>query len=604
MTRKKPGILLYWSTVISLVIASIAVSFLISSIYEGFLFDMEVLKHGRTLIILGYSLSFIIGFLSTIAFSSVIPAIFLGFPLVLVELRHGYMGFSFITSFIGGIITGIFLLRKKIEFSKDVQIDFVEVNLDTRKLLPSIALGLIGYGFIGMFLEQYFLKLYINWKIWLIVVLFSAFINSLYTKSKPISSIFSFLGPPSILISFLPASYSLVAESEDREELLFIGDVIAVLGKNGEKKTWKIPLQAKKAVFGNWRWIKKERQAFVIEPKKSRNPHMIIIGESGSGKSTLAKIIAIESIKKGFDVVILDFHGEYRDLQETGFKIISSEESGPNILDLYGSSPTERALELSFSLANIFSLGPIQRALLLDLLMEAYKIKGIYDEDPDTWNKTAPTMKDVILLIRERIKHSVKKDEMIRLDSLLKYLSIIENIGSNSKIQFEDFEGGVIIDLSKLPSETIQELYSDIFARKIYEYKQRKREPDKLMLMIVDEAHRVLGKTVYEKKKNVFTRLLAESRKHGLGIVMISQNPNDFDQQIISNCSTKISFRISETRSAEYTAKLLSPVFERPLIELVVTTLKNLPVQYAIASTEKTNNLIVFKTKQYKSRHG
>lgn len=543
MPRIKTGILLYWSAVILLVIGSIIVSLLISSIYEGFLFKEEVLKLGRTLIFLGYFFSFIIGFLSIMIFVSVIPPIFLGVPLVLVELRHGYMGFSFITSFIGGIIIGMLLLRKKVEFFKDMPFDFFEVNFDTRILLLSISLALIGYGFSGILLEKYFLKIYINWKIWLIVTLFSSFLNGLYTKRNTVSSIFSFLGPPSILISFLPVRPSLVAELEHKEDLLFIGDVVAVLGKNGEKKTWR-PLQAKKHSFGNWKWIKKEKQTFVIEPKKSRNPHIIIIGDSGSGKSTLAKIIAMESIKKGFDVVILDFHGEYRDLQESGFKIISSEERGPNILDLYGSAPTERALELSFSLANIFSLGPIQRALLLDLLMEAYKIKGIYDEDPTTWNKNAPTMKDVIFLIRERIKHSTKKDEIIRLDSLLKYLSVIENIGSNSQFQFEDFEGGVIIDLSRLPSETLQELYSDIFARKIYEYKQRKRDPDRLMLMIVDEAHRVLGKSSYEKKKNIFTRLFAESRKHGLGIVMISQNPNDFDQNTISNCSTKISFRI------------------------------------------------------------
>src|SRR3989344_3527248 len=61
--------------------------------------------------------------------------------------------------------------------------------------------------------------------------------------------------------------------------------------------------------FGKTHFSNKER-IFGIK-KRDRRQHMYVIGQTGTGKSTLLKNLALQDIKAGYGVCIVDPHGEF-----------------------------------------------------------------------------------------------------------------------------------------------------------------------------------------------------------------------------------------------------------------------------------------------------
>ncbi|MEM1619864.1 MAG: ATP-binding protein [Fervidicoccaceae archaeon] len=375
---------------------------------------------------------------------------------------------------------------------------------------------------------------------------------------------------------------------------LCIGYVASVIGEKGKESQINFVREINKTVNSSKRWVDISRVPLLLDLFGSRNPHLIIFGESGSGKSTLAKLLAKEAARRQLTTLIVDLHGEYGESMATaGFALVDASKTPINPLDLDGFPPHLKALELSFSIANVFSLGGAQRALLMEAIERSYEEVGISSQNPVTWSNKSPTLEDLL-----RVLDKIAKERPAlapRAESLRSYMRLLAEITSRDAASVDAEEllsRNVVLNLSGIPHEGLQSLYLGLLLRKIYAYKTRL--PDKPLMLIIDEAHRAL---VDPSTNDFVVRLVAESRKYKLALVLISQSLVDFDERVLANVATRISFRVSG-RELERAVDYLAPLRSRELVELLKSTLRVLPRGYALISGELRDNLLLFEVSE------
>lgn len=106
-----------------------------------------------------------------------------------------------------------------------------------------------------------------------------------------------------------------------------------------------------------------------------------------------------------------------------------------------------------------------------------------------------------------------------------------------------------VLDLSGVPSSTLTRLIGGIL-NIIYEALFWSREmPEggrsRPLLVVMEEAHRYLGRDDASLARDAVQRIVKEGRKFGLGAMIVSQRPSEIDETILSQCGTFISLRLS-----------------------------------------------------------
>jgi len=126
-----------------------------------------------------------------------------------------------------------------------------------------------------------------------------------------------------------------------------------------------------------------------------------------------------------------------------------------------------------------------------------------------------------------------------------------------------------IIDISSLPNEVAGPLTA-VIGRMLFQYKlyQTRREREVLsarirtapVLLVCEEAHRYVpdrGEAEYSAAQSAIRRIAREGRKYGLGLMLVSQRPADIEGTVISQCSTWIVLRMSNSADQQHVARFL-----------------------------------------------
>jgi DNA phosphorothioation-dependent restriction protein DptH len=104
--------------------------------------------------------------------------------------------------------------------------------------------------------------------------------------------------------------------------------------------------------------------------------------------------------------------------------------------------------------------------------------------------------------------------------------------------------------------------------------------------VVIDEAHRIpCG------NGSAVERLLREGRKFGIGLILASQQPEDFDAIAFSNTATKLIFQITDERTTvakQLFRKLIKPMPFNKLYKTISTLEKG----YAFVLTRNTGDVI------------
>ncbi|MET1160777.1 MAG: ATP-binding protein [Thermoprotei archaeon] len=338
-----------------------------------------------------------------------------------------------------------------------------------------------------------------------------------------------------------------------------------------------------------WYWTSLNKKPLYINPEKLPNKHIVIVGSSGSGKSLLAKHILLEYYSKfNTKFLVFDPHNEYKVLSKNipELQVIDASKLSLNPLELGRLGPRERAHQFSNIVMSLFRLGHLQRQAIEEITLETYKLFGIYPDAPSTWNNKPPTIHDVLGLCR----NLMQENELYR--KIYPYLRILaDNVFTHTTIRLSKMlSAPTVIALNNLRSDYVRILYVDTFLQKLIDmmYRRELKEP---MIIVLDEAYTLLSR---DYSRHIASRLLAESRKYGLGLIFISQHPLSIPPPVIENAAIKISFNISEPRNLEYVSKLFSGIYHGERINAIKTALRSLKsLNYVLAITGLSDIYII-----------
>lgn len=108
-----------------------------------------------------------------------------------------------------------------------------------------------------------------------------------------------------------------------------------------------------------------------------------------------------------------------------------------------------------------------------------------------------------------------------------------------------------VLDLSGVPSGVLVQLigailtiiYEALFWGRDRSEGGRKRP----QLVVMEEAHRYLGKDADNPARDMVQRIVKEGRKFGIGAMIVSQRPSEIDDTILSQCGTFIALRMTNS---------------------------------------------------------
>lgn len=108
-----------------------------------------------------------------------------------------------------------------------------------------------------------------------------------------------------------------------------------------------------------------------------------------------------------------------------------------------------------------------------------------------------------------------------------------------------------VLDLSGVPSQVLVRLIGGILSityaamfwgRNLLEGGRNRPE-----LIVMEEAHRYLGKDSDNPARDMVQRIVKEGRKFGVGAMIVSQRPSEIDETILSQCGTLFALRLSNS---------------------------------------------------------
>ena len=332
------------------------------------------------------------------------------------------------------------------------------------------------------------------------------------------------------------------------------------------------------------------------------NPNIIVTGTTGSGKSFTAMRLARAILEKSDNkavLIVIDPHGEYKSLlnnHTVNIRVVDASQEAPNPLELTGRSPRERAAELVELVSEFYNLGPIQARILEDAILLSYENAGIRDNDPSTWERSPPTIRDVIAILEDMSR----RDTRARIVAM--YLSsLAAKAFSQDRLPFPAPDSGlsaVVFDLSRLATREQMVLYTETILYKLYNLVKALGPADSLRyILLVDEAHIFARKT--SRKRAVLPLIAAELRKYGVALILVTQRASELDETILANMGTYICLKHTDTKESKFIAEVVS---KNPLNsdakEILVYTLSTIPKGYAVVGDIEIETPLLVKLQE------
>lgn len=288
--------------------------------------------------------------------------------------------------------------------------------------------------------------------------------------------------------------------------------------------------------------------------EKVFNTNTGIIGTMGTGKTQFTKSV-ITQLHRNQDqnvdglpigILIFDYKADYvkEDFVEaTNAKVLDLYHLPFNPFAIFGDRPMQPVHTANLfrsTLAKAFGLGNRQQNKIRTLVMEAYERAGIFPQDRSTWDRVAPTLRDIWELYQDQEK--IEHDSLhAALDDLMSF-EIFEPDTSKTKSLYEMLTGVTVINLSGYDPQIqnlIVALTLDLFLTQMHQQGSsalsgKNRQISKIIL--VDEADNFMSQDFESLKK-----ILKEGREFGVGTILSTQElthfrtgDNDYSNLILS----------------------------------------------------------------------
>jgi len=303
----------------------------------------------------------------------------------------------------------------------------------------------------------------------------------------------------------------------------------------------------------------------VLSVKDFTSTHLAIIASTGAGKSYLAGVLIEEMLspRNKACLLVVDPHGEYSTLTDLqGNKAFEEGSYRPRVKVLRPADVHVRFSSLDFD--DLRYLLPNLSERMSVLLRNAYyALKNRMDKQNTGKNWTAAD------LVAELKRIAAEKRDEDGVD----YTESVS--GLEWRIQSVNHPGSVLDDSRHLDLGTLfapgqctvlqldevdrreQQVVVAVLLRRLYQArmdavrgKSAPDSPDYLpypAFVLLEEAHHFAPggqETGNVVSAGILRTVLAEGRKFGVGIGLISQRPGKLDQDVLSQCMTQIVLRI------------------------------------------------------------
>ena len=295
----------------------------------------------------------------------------------------------------------------------------------------------------------------------------------------------------------------------------------------------------------------------------STNPHALIVGESGVGKTETIRSIVTELAQKGINSIIFDYgQGFSLDDAPTEFLEfarpieIHASKDGVNInpLELFPfdiNGPLNVAQRVADTFQRVYSqIGVQQHAVLRQAVIELLSNSEINAEKEETWQNDPPWFDDLQNQLelfandRENPQRRIAANVLSHISTVFVFNTFREG---GEKLTWKDMTGAdgkvFIIQLKGL-EHSLERVVTEFLLWNLIGFIES-IGPDPLKCFtVLDEAH----KLAFDVGSPV-EKLLREGRKFGIGLILASQQPEDFSSVAFANTATKLIFQVTDEDS-------------------------------------------------------
>ena len=295
------------------------------------------------------------------------------------------------------------------------------------------------------------------------------------------------------------------------------------------------------------------------EPNAAANPHVLILGESGFGKTYSATRLIVELARIGLPSIVFDYgqgFSVHQDLQLRGaVRIVEIELSRHGIglnpltiypVDLHG--PSTVAQRVADTFVRVYpKLGVQQHAVIRRAVLEVFSDAGIVASERRTWTLPIPPFRDLEQKLaalgtdsdpgtrRAAASAGPHVSTLFFFDTFRKTghsLSWVDLLTENHQIW--------ILQLGGL-EPSVERAVTEFLLWGLIRYFEVLGPGPLRCFVVLDEAHKLAfgpGSPV--------EKILREGRKFGLGVILASQQPEDFSSVAFGNTATKLVFQVGD----------------------------------------------------------
>jgi len=293
------------------------------------------------------------------------------------------------------------------------------------------------------------------------------------------------------------------------------------------------------------------------------NPHVLILGESGTGKTYAICCLTAELAQEGVVSIVFDYGQGFSPrglpaefVDATSPVELHAGRDGVNInplqvfpSDLHG--PVNVAQRVADTFGRVYKkIGVQQHAVIRQAVLEVMGDAGILQNEPGTWSADLPAFGELQNKLNNLAGNPQNAQSRFAATaaSHVSTLFVFNTFRPNGqKLSWTDMLAArnrvVVIQLKGL-EHSLERAVTELMLWNLIGFIEAMGPGPLRCFVVLDEAH----KLCFDRGSPV-EKLLREGRKFGLGLVLASQQPEDFSPVAFANTATKIVFQVGDERS-------------------------------------------------------
>jgi DNA phosphorothioation-dependent restriction protein DptH len=293
------------------------------------------------------------------------------------------------------------------------------------------------------------------------------------------------------------------------------------------------------------------------------NPHVLILGESGFGKTYTLCCLLAELARRGVTSIVFDYaQGFSFQSAPEGFREIvqpaeiNASQNGIDInplqpfpFDLHG--PVSVAQRVADTFRRVYpNIGVQQHAVLRQAVIDAMSDRGILADNPTSWEMPLPGFGEVQRKLDEYSRQPTSPNKRLAaaVASHISTMFVFNTFRSNGHaLEWSDMlnaGGQVYVMQLKGLEASLEKAVTEFLLWNFIGFIDSIGPGPLRCFVILDEAHKLSFDQGSPTEK-----LLREGRKFGLGVMLASQQPEDFSPVAFANTATKVVFQVGDDRS-------------------------------------------------------